>query len=324
MFSENTRDFSVDELKQHICSLGPIVEKLLLTSNPLRRTYEQLRLSVYLKVPGCWLAASHGRGKTIALEYCARRLKTEIPGLPVFIVNEQILPGNELRSFFIRALTASNYDKPVSSDSTALRHRLPMYWSELSKYSPLGSVVLFLDECQSMRQSDISLIKDISNQIVRLGGSLQTIAFGESPSFESLVSKWTAPQNENGAIDRLVGGRRIALSKYDQLSDWTSLFKELDSTTFDELGGMSIVQSYFSHLNIRDFEFSNEAPVFFKALRNQFGRDASVDLNLRRIFVGIRYALMTTSLNTVNSHVTTIASLPENTWADALKFSSHS
>jgi hypothetical protein len=200
------------ELLRRLGLLSPVIEPLLLTSNPLRRTYEQLRFVVYLKVPGCWLAAPHGRGKTVAIEYCAKRLKAEIPGLPVFIVNEQILPGNELRSFFIRALTESGYDKPVSSDTSLLRNRLPKHWAELSKYSPLRCVVLFLDEGQAMRELDESLIKDLSNEIVRMEGSLLTITFGESPSFEALISKRTAPPNANGAVDRLFGGRKLLLS----------------------------------------------------------------------------------------------------------------
>ena len=76
-------DSDATELQKELLLLGPIFEKLVFTSDPLRKTYEQLRLVVYLKVPGCWLAAARGRGKTIAIEYCARRLRAEIPGLPL-------------------------------------------------------------------------------------------------------------------------------------------------------------------------------------------------------------------------------------------------
>lgn len=321
MNANNNAILDDGERQHHLRLLSPVIEPLLLTSDPLRRTYEQLRFVVYLKVPGCWLAAPHGRGKTVAIEYCARRLKVEIPGLPVFIVNEQILPGNELRSFFIRALTDSGYDKPVSSDSSSLRHRLPMYWAELSKCSPLRCVVLFLDEGQSMRELDESLIKDLSNQIVRMGGSLLTIAFGESPKFEALISKRTAPPNENGAVDRLFGGRKLVLSSYENESDWASLFTEMDSTIFEELGGHTITQAYFSHMNMRDFKLKNEVPLFCKALKEVYGASALEAVNLRRVFVGIRHALMTTALDSINRRLSTITSIPENTWLEALRFS---
>lgn len=312
-----------DDLRRRISMLSSIVEPLVLTSEPLKRTYENLRLVVYLKVPGCWLAAPHGRGKTVAIEYCARRLKAEIPGLPVFIVNEQILPGNELRSFFIRALTESGYSSPFSTDATVLRLRLPMYWAELSKGSPLHCVVLFLDEGQSMREADEGLIKDLSNQIVRLGGSLMTISFGESPAFEALICKRKGAPHMNGAVDRLFGGRRLELSSYKSESDWKSLFAEMDSTAFEELGWCTITQAYFSHLNMQDFKLENEAPRFRKALRKTYGPQALKDVNLRRVFVGIRHALLMAALSSITNHLTTITEISEESWAAALEFSMH-
>lgn len=311
------------DLRRRISLLSATVEPLVLTSAPLQRTYEQLRLVVYLKVPGCWLAAPHGRGKTVAIEYCARRLKAEIPGLPVFIVNEQILPGNELRSFFIRALTESEYDKPISNDATILRQRLPMHWAELSKKSPLHCVILFLDEGQSMRDADDGLLRDLSNQMVRLGGSLMTISLGESPAFEAMISKRKDANHMNGAVDRLFGGRQLDLGSYESESDWASLFAEMDSTAFEVLGGRTITQVYFSHLNMQDFRLENEARRFCKALRKVYGPKALKDVNLRRVFVGIRHALLTTALNSISNHLTTITEISEKTWLAALDYSMH-
>lgn len=309
-----------DQFVQHLRSLGPIVSTLILTSDPLRKIYEQVRLVVYLNVPGCWLAAPYRRGKSSAIEYCAKRLKVEIPGLPVFIVNEQILPGNELRSFFIRALTDSGYDKPLSRDATTLRHRLPMHWAELSKFSPLKCVVLLLDECQSMRELDESLIKDLSNQIVRLGGSLLTIAFGESPSFEAMVSKRTDPSNANGAVDRLFGGMKLELSGYENESDWKSLFSQMDTVPFAELGGKTISQAYFSHMNMQDFKLENEVPTFLKILKKEYGAKSVSKVNLSRIFVGIRHALLVTSLGSVNKKLTSIQDIPKEVWTESIRF----
>lgn len=319
----NADDSEADdfELRRYISMLGPMVEPLIFNSAPLRRTYDHLRLVIYLKVPGCWVAAPHGRGKTVAIEYCARRLMAEVPGLPVFIVNEQILPGNELRSFFIRALTESGYSKPYAKDSTNLRQRLPMYWAELSKNSPLQCVVLFLDEGQSMRPLDEGLLKDLSNQIARFGGSLLTITFGENPAFDALISRRKSSTNMDGAVDRLFGGSRLDLSCYQDESDWKSLFAEMDSTNFEELGGCTVPQAYFSHMNMQNFTLQNEAKRFCKALRKVYGASAFKDVNLRRVFVGIRHALMTTALSSINNHLSTIDSISEKAWMDALKFS---
>lgn len=317
-------DSDATELQQELLLLGPIFEKLVFTSDPLRKTYEQLWLVVYLKVPGCWLAAARGRGKTIAIEYCARRLRAEIPGLPVFIINEQILPGNELRSFFIRALAESGHDKPVSRDTTALRHRLPMYWAELSRYSPIGCVVVLLDECQSMRDLDMFLMKDLSNEIARMGGSLMTIAFGESPSFEALISQKTALMNDNGAVDRLFGGRQLKLFGYESESDWVSLFSEMDSMIFEELGNRSIAQAYFSHMDMSALRLANEAVRFCKALRMAQGRTPLIEANLRRVFVGIRHAMVTTALKSIDKRLTSITEIPIETWKEGLDFAMNS
>jgi hypothetical protein len=313
-----------DQLVQYLMSLGPRISTLILTSDPLRKIYEQVRLVVYLNAPGCWLSAPFRRGKSSAIEYCAKRLKTEIPGLPVFIVNEQILPGNELRSFFIRALTESGYDKPVSRDATTLRHRLPMYWAELSKFSPLKCVVLLLDECQSMRELDESLIKDLSNQIVRLGGALLTISFGESPSFDAMVSKRTDPSKVNGAVDRLFGGQKLEIFGYEDESDWKSLFSQMDSVIFEELGGKTIAQAYFSHMNMRDFRMENEVTNFLRLLKREYGSTPVGGVNLSHIFVGVRHALLMTSLESVHKKLSSIQSIREEVWIESIRFGANS
>lgn len=172
-----------------------------------------------------------------------------------------------------------------------------------------------------MRELDESLIKDLSNQIVRMGGSLLTITFGESPNFEGLVSRRTAVPHANGAVDRLFGGHKLILSSYENESDWISLFTEMDSTIFEELGGKTIAQAYFSHMNMREFKLENEVPLFCKALKTVYGESALKDVNLRRVFVGIRYSLLTTALDSINKRLSTITNIPEKTWFEALRFS---
>jgi hypothetical protein len=311
--------FKGDKIRQ-LNILCAKVEKLSLASNPIRRTYQQLRIPFYLKEPGCWLEAPYGQGKTIAMNFCARSLREEILGLQVFVINEHVLPGNELRSFFVRALTESKHDKPLSSYSDALRNRLSKYWAELSYLSPLGSVVLLLDEAQAMRSIDESLLKDLVNEIAHMHGSLQIFTFGESPSLGALVEKRTAKASMNGAVDRLFGGHRIRLHYYETEKDWASLFEEMDSQIFDEMGGMTIVQAFFGHMDMSGFSMKNEANRFFVAHKKITKEQGSWGLNLRRTFVGIRHALLMTALISVEKKQTAISKIAEEQWGHSLRY----
>ena len=321
---ESINPDSGEEIRIHLRLLGAKVEKILLDSAPLRATYQQLRLPVYLKEPGCWLAAPFGEGKTIALHYCAKMLTAEIPGLPVFIVNEQVLPGNDLKSFFMRALIESKHEKPTSNSSGILRNRLARYWADLSQTSPLGCVVLLLDEGQAMRETDELLLKDLANEISILNGSLLIITFGESPGFVNLVEQRKMTINRNGAVDRLFCGKSIKLHEYESESDWKSLFLEMDTQKFIELGGKTITESYFGHIKMQPFKMENEANRFFRAIKKiSGGKKKPPGFNLRRIFLGIRHAMLITALMSVDEKLNNIIEIPVEQWVSSVRYAYH-
>lgn len=315
---------SDEEIKIHLRLLGSKVERILLDSAPLRATYQQLRLPIYLKEPGCYLAAPFGEGKTIALQYCAKNLMAEIPGLPVFIVSEQVLPGNDLKSFFARALIESKHEKPTSNSAGTLRTRLARYWADLSQMSPLGCVVLLLDEGQAMRETDEFLLKDLTNEISILSGSLLIFTFGESPGFLELVERRKLAINRNGAVDRLFCGQCLNLYEYETEDDWKSLFEEMDTQRFFELGGKTITESYFGHLKTQSFKMNNEANRLFCAIKTiSRGSDKPVGFNLRRIFLGIRHAMLITALMSVEEKLTSIDEIPIQQWISSLRYAYH-
>ena len=294
------------------------LEKLLLASDPLQRTYNELRLPLYVREPGCWLSAPFGEGKSVAMDYCASALAAEVPGLPIFKVNEHVLPGNELRSFLRSALIASKYDKPDATRTDTLRNRLAHHWAELSFSSPLGCVVLLLDEGNSMREADEFLLKDLGNEIHMYRGALQTFVFGESPKLDLLVSQ-RRNVSQNGAVDRLWCGHKINLHLYESESDWKSLFQQMDQEVFRELSNLSIRSFFFGHMDISGYSMEQEAPRFWRALEST-AKHKGGTVNLRRIFVGIRQAILKTALDTLDLDVQRFTGVSEAGWQDALQY----
>lgn len=292
---------------------------LVLASDPLQRTYEELRLPLYIREPGCWLSAPFGEGKSVAIEYCEQALSAEIPGLPVFVVNEHVLPGKELRSFLRSALIASKYDNPDATQTETLRNRLAQYWAELSSSSPLGCVVLLLDEGNSMREADEFLLKDLGNEISKHGGALQIFVFGESPKLDTLVAKRKSTAR-NGAVDRLWGGHKVRLHCYESESDWLSLFKQMDSATFEVLNKSCIREFFFGHMDISNYKMEEEMSRFWKAHKSLL-KEGGRNINLRRIFVGIRHAILITALDTVDRNVQVFTGISEARWQEALRYS---
>jgi len=294
------------------------LKRLTFVSGPLKRTYNEMRLPLYLNEPGCWLSAPYGQGKTIAIDYCAASLRSEVPGLPVFVINEQVLPGNELKSFFIRALLESKHQKTSSSQADVLRNRLARYWAELSDSSPLGCVVLLLDEGQAIREVDEHLLKDLGNQIVQEGGALQVFTFGESPKLDTLISGRKF-KNTSGSVDRVFGGHKLKLHDYDSLSDWETLFAEMDDQPFARLSDMTVRDRFFGHLDISGYQLKSEVKRFYKAL-SDVKKKRTGTINLRRIFLGIRTAILMCAINTIDSQVVAFDGISQKQWEMSLVY----
>lgn len=100
---------------------------LIFNSDPLKHTYRQLRIPLVIREPGCWFSAGFGEGKTSAVAYCVAALRKEFKGLPVYLINEYVLPSNELKSFFLKALQDSGHAFPDGTYMVKLRNRLSSY-----------------------------------------------------------------------------------------------------------------------------------------------------------------------------------------------------
>lgn len=297
------------------------LEKLALASDPLRRTYNELRLPLYVREPGCWLSAPYGEGKSVAMDYCVQAFQSEIIGLPVFKVNEHVLPGNELRSFLRGALIESKYDNPHATQTDVLRNRLAHYWADLSFSSPLGCVVLLLDEGNAMRPIDEFLLKDIGNEMQAYQGSLQTFVFGKSPQLDLLVADRKS-KPRNGAIDRLWCGHKVRLHLYESESDWASLFNQMDCQVFSELNKLSVRDFFFGHMDLSSYTMEGEVARFWRTLKRLKKSSRGV-VNLRRIFVGIRLAILTTAIETLDLHIDRFKGISEQQWLESLQYAFH-
>jgi hypothetical protein len=299
-------------------SIG-LIENLTFVSAPMERTFTEIRVPLYVREPGCWLSAPFGEGKTITMEYCARAIKAELPGLPVFVINEHVLPGNELKSFFYRALIESNHAKPDARSAETLRNRLAYYWVELCEASPLECVLLFLDEGQAMRITDLHLLKDLGNDMARMGGALHTFIFGESPKLKNQIISFKS-NKPGGEFDRILGGHHLKLHTYENLADWESLFEQMDKQRFDQFNGKTVREFFFGHADISLFSLKSETDRFYKALL-KIKSKSNATCNLRRIFVGIRQAMLMAASITLNPDVNKFIAFPDGIWEEQLRYS---
>lgn len=297
---------------QDLVKTIPLIKKLTFVSDPLRRTYKSLRLPLHLNEPGCWFEAASGEGKSTAVEYCRQSLLAELPSLPVFSLNEHTLPAAALRDFFIRMLSMCGH--PCLSGETArLRLRLAKHLSMLAMECPLNIVVLLIDEGQAFRDIDLLILKDLSNDMERYGAGLLTFIFGEAPAMTSRVDSLMCGNNKGVAL-RFIGGHRLTFHPYKSISDWNSLFSEIDQQRFDCLGGRTLAEHYFRFLDISEFCFVNEVEAFWASVNKR--RAKSPALNLRRIFIGFRWVI----LNVIKSGDGKIKRLPYSLWEDAFDY----
>lgn len=298
------------------------LERVVFNSNPMKRTYTRLRMPLAIREPGCWFSAQFGQGKTSAASYCVSALRREFPGLPVYLINEYVLPSNELRSFFIKALMESGHAVAKGTYVEKLRNRLASYWAELSCQSPLRCVVLIIDEGQALRSTDLFVLRDLGNDIASKNGSLQTFVFGESPKLDLLVQKFgntLCEESVGGAFDRLLGGHKLTISNYENIGDWESLFVDIDNRRLAELGNKSVREAIFGHLDSSKLIFKNEVQRFHKALIS-LSTPKGGEPNLRRIFVGIRHVLLSVATETITNESREINAIPPEFWLRGLTY----
>ncbi len=311
------------EINSSLMDATARLERITFNSNPLKQTYSQIRIPLVVREPGCWFSAPYGEGKTSALSYCAAALRKEFKGLPVYLINEYVLPSNELKSFLIKALRESGHALSDGTFVVKLRNRLTSYWAELSAKSPLGCVVLIIDEGQALRPTDLYVLRDLGNDIAAKNGSLHTFIFGESPKLDTLVSKYGKTGGDEalgGAFDRILGGHKLSIFGYTTLDDWKSLFIDMDNRKLAEFGNRTIREVFFGHVDSSDFLFEKQVDSFYSALK-EVQKNRSGNLNLRRIFVGIRLAIFSGATASVNSGAIDQNSFSEAKWLVALNYS---
>lgn len=289
-----------------------IIKNLTFVTNPLKRIFKKIRLPLYLNESGCWFQAGSGQGKSTATEYCRKALLAEIPSLPIFTLNEHVLPASALRAFFIRMLILSGH-LTTTGETARLRLRLAKQLAILADACPLRLVVLLLDEGQAFRDIDLFILKDLSNDMEHLGYGLLTFIFGEAPTMGDRVSALLEGKNP-GIAERFVGGHQLKFETYTSEEDWLSLFSAIDRETFDIFNGKTVAQFYFKPSDVSNFRFSAETARFYEALE-KIKKDG-FDLNLRRIFTAIRWVI----LNTKKSLPSKLESLPVEIWDEAFNY----
>jgi len=303
------------ELKNRIQATISNLPDLIFETLPLENTYKRMQLPIYIREPGCWAAEPYGSGKTSAIKYCVKRIKIEFPDQAVFFVNEQVLPGNELRSFFVRALNETGVRGLSISDK--LRNLLALQWAALARKSPLRCVILFLDEGQAIRETDENLIKDLGNSIAEHGGALQTIILGESPAFDVKVAGRL--KSMNGAIERIFGGHHIKLFPYKTKADWRSLFDQMHIAKFEIMDGKTVYESLYGVSDLSTVIIEEEVHEFWLALK-KLGRIAN-GMTLRKKFEGIRLGFLKHALSNLDQYGEKFEIIKSEEWIKFITYS---
>lgn len=187
----------------------------------------------------------------------------------------------------------------------------------------MGCVVLIIDEGQALRPTDLYVLRDLGNDIAAKNGALQTFVFGESPKLNTLVSKFgisTGAEALGGAFDRILGGHKLSVVGYTKLSDWQSLFRDMDNRKLVEFGNKTVRDVFFGHLENSNFRFEEQSDSFYAAL-SKIKKDRAGNLNLRRIFVGIRRAILFAAISAIKTNSIDPESFSVGNWLSALNYS---
>ncbi len=287
------------------------IENVIFPSDPLDRTYQEIRIPVTLRTSGCWFGGASGQGKSTAMAYCLANLQKEFSGMPAFALNVHMLPATASRSIPLRLLDVVEHGD-TTGEPTRLRLRLARHLAERASRTPLRQCVLLLDEAQALRPQDLFLLKDLSNDLALLGVGFLTIIFGESPKIEE-VEQRTRSGEDFGLAERFFV-KECVLAAYESRLDWESLLKAIDDYQVPELGDLSVPQKILLDASGTPHLMQGEASKLWDALQRAKD-DGAVAPTLRRIFTAIRWWLLHAS-----KQLAAGKAVPDEAWAQAIRY----
>ncbi|MGX4644212.1 ATP-binding protein [Massilia sp. SYSU DXS3249] len=233
----------------------PVVgDRAYLPTPPIRRAYLEISEAVAERDSGISFVAFSRFGKTFAISVLADQLAAGFPAVPVLCVNAKGHARYTEATFYSELLEGCTRTPASGGNSKAglLRSKLIRFLWTLAESRGSDRIVLFVDEAQNWNESELTALRDISNDLALFARVLLLVHSFGAPSMVNLRSALL----QAGRTD-LVG--RFMVRQYEfqgigSVSDLIEILKCYDDATISEYPASSGVSysAFFMPLAFRD------------------------------------------------------------------------
>ncbi|UAN03652.1 ATP-binding protein [Achromobacter mucicolens] len=279
----------------------------------VQRAYEETVAAIVKRRPGLCYYGEFRAGKTFAISLLQRNLPQSFAHLPIrsIVAKDHEKPTEKaLFSDMLFDLDHAAHDKGSAPDR---RIRLIEHLRSLACDRGSDKLLLFVDEAQNYSIPDLSRLKDIGNDLGRIGISLTVIFFGDCRLL-NMRAALTSRQRTD-IVGRFFLHSR-PFNSVNSLEDACSILRALDDpevSSYPPGSGISYTEFFQHPMYSRGWRLTDEAPKCWQAFAT-IGRCAAEDLR-----VGMQWFMSTASDFLFGQHSLDVDRLPA--WIAAVKAS---
>lgn len=258
-------DFDTRRFEQH-----PVfMNRVRLPTEPIKEVFEIVSRTAVQRDPGCCFVAHPRFGKTSAITVLVRQLGQTFPTMPVLTVNAQRHTRFSEVILLGELLGACSHLQATTGKVDVRRSRLFKFLWTLAKGNDSDRILMFVDEAQNWQEDELSVLRDISNDL-ELHHNIKLIAvfFGQP---ELVNVKAALLQSKR--ID-LVGRFMIEQYRFNGISAVVHLattmgfYDNAEVSEFPEGSGKSYSEFLLPLAYRGGWRLEDEAPVFWRCIKD--------------------------------------------------------
>lgn len=240
-----------------------------LPTPPIRNAFNIVSRTVLQRDPGCCFIAHPRFGKTSAIRVMSKQLAQSFPKMPTVTVNAKSHPRFSEATFYGELLATCGHGAPTTGKIEARRLRFFNFLWALAHSRDSDRVLMFVDEAQNWHESELSVLRDLSNDLA-LEREINLIAvfFGQ-PELASLRTALL----QSARID-LIG--RFMIQQYNfsglaslaELSETMGYYDDPEVSEFPEGSGISYSEFLLGKAFRGGWRLKNESGRLWKQFKN--------------------------------------------------------
>jgi len=264
----------MDERRHH-----PVVRSQICLPTPaIRSAFDLLANTALQRAPGCCFHAHPRFGKTSAIEVLMQQLSQTFPEMPIYSISAVWHPRFSELVYMGELLAGCTHLVSASGKFEARRIRLINFLWTQAKARGSDRLFLFIDEAQNWHEPQLTMLRDIANDLALHHGIQLIVAMFGAPELAALRSSLI----QSGRID-LIGRFMIqiydfrGISSLDELATTMAYYDNSAVSEYPEASGRCYSEYLLPLAFSSGWRLVQEAPLLWDQFRQVSQRSGGLN-----------------------------------------------